>query len=42
MLKAAFPDTLFVHLVRDGHAVLHSNLARTRRNGFRRKFSAGL
>ena len=22
MLRAAFPDTLFVHLIRDGHAVL--------------------
>lgn len=41
LLKAAFPDALFIHLIRDGHAVLHSNLAQTRRGGFRQKFPLG-
>jgi len=40
-LKAFYPDALFVHLVRDGRAVVYSNLTQSHKDLFRRKLPFG-
>jgi len=40
-LKAIFPDALFIHVVRDGRAVLHSHYKKLRTEAFRRSYPLG-
>lgn len=40
-LNSIFPDALFVHLIRDGRAVIFSNCERTLTDGFRKKYPFG-
>jgi hypothetical protein len=40
-IKAVFPDALFVHIIRDGHAVVASNYSRTQIDPFRRLWPFG-
>ena len=41
MLKRLFPDACFIHLIRDGRAVIHSNYAQTCREQHRTLFPFG-
>jgi hypothetical protein len=40
-LKALFPDALFIHLIRDGRAVVESNYSKANKDTFRRQFPFG-
>jgi hypothetical protein len=41
-LKAIFPDALFIHVIRDGRAVVHSTLVKWRVERFRQRYPFGL